>query len=454
MNIYKQSYIDKDGKKAKTSKFYIEFLDHNKIRHKLPAFADKRVSEAFGRNIESLINCRLSGLEHDVKLNQWLETLPPDILKKFTSWGLIDGQRAEITKPLAEHIKDYGRILEVKGYSTDYVRRMKNRLKKIIEDCRFTYFRDITKSSAELYIGKLRNEGKNDTTIGHYIDCLKTFLNWAEIDGRILRNPIAQIEKPARDSKKKGILTPEQFISLIKKTFENNTLIGNISGQDRAMLYVLAGTTGLRRNELLNLTWNDINLSDDNAFVRVRACIAKNGKEAFQPLPPIAVNLLTALNAHIKPQDTDRVFAAFDMAINTAELIQTDLKTAEIDLIDKDGNEICFHSLRNSYISWLANSQTPAKVVQKLARHSDPRLTFNTYARVLEESEQKAISFLPDFGNILDENRLCASLCKDGRNGDTSIHKLTHKNSEICLKRPFGVVITIPSRGVEPLLQA
>ena len=30
--------------------------------------------------------------------------------------------------------------------------------------------------------------------------------------------------------------------------------------------------------------------------------------------------------------------------------------------------------LRNSYISFLANSSTSAKVIQKLARHSDPRL--------------------------------------------------------------------------------
>ena len=46
------------------------------------------------------------------------------------------------------------------------------------------------------------------------------------------------------------------------------------------MLYVLAGTTGLRRKELLNLSWDDITLSADNAFVRVKASIAKNGKEA------------------------------------------------------------------------------------------------------------------------------------------------------------------------------
>ncbi|TSA55303.1 MAG: hypothetical protein D4R45_02655 [Planctomycetaceae bacterium] len=66
--------------------------------------------------------------------------------------------------------------------------------------------------------------------------------------------------------------------------------------------------TGLRKKELLNLCWDDINLSADNAFVGVKASIAKNGKQAEQSVPPILVNVLTALKAHTRPNATDRVF--------------------------------------------------------------------------------------------------------------------------------------------------
>jgi len=220
----------------------------------------------------------------------------------------MDGQRAEITKPLTEHIADYAKVLEAKGFSADYVVRTKNRLKKIISDCRFCYFRDITKSAVEIYSGKLKTDGYSSTSRGHYLDTLKTFLNWAQLDQRIINNPLAKLEKPARDSAKKGILTPEQFVHLIKTTFEKNVLIGRTTGQERGILYALAGCTGLRRKELLNLAWNDINLSADSAFVRVKASIAKNGKEAKQPIPLIVVNLLRAFKAHIRPNDNDRVF--------------------------------------------------------------------------------------------------------------------------------------------------
>jgi integrase len=446
MRIYKATYRDRNGQIRESVKWYVDIFDHNKLRHKIPAFADKRLSEALGRNIESLVNCRIAGLEPDAKLNQWIETLPDSLLRKFVSWGLIEGQRAEITKPLTGHISDYVEVLKAKGFSRGYIRHTQNRLKKIISDCRLCYFRDITKSAVEIYIGKLIKDGVSTTTAGHYLDSLKTFLNWAEQDLRIIKNQIAKVEKPARESKRKGILTPEQFIRLIKSTFDSNVLIGRTTGQERAVLYLLAGTTGLRKTELLSLVWSDINLSEDNPFVCVRACIAKNGKEALQPLTPMVVSLLTSLKAYIRPKDTDRVFLAFNKSINTAELIRSDLEAAKIPLNDRDGNEICFHSLRNSFISFLANSQTPAKVIQKMARHSDPKLTFNTYARVLPEAEQRAISFLPNFGDYV----LSTSLDSSSKKREIFVDSHRHKNSQDTFINAILAVKQTPRVGLEP----
>jgi integrase len=211
---------------------------------------------------------------------------------------------------------------------------------------------------------------------------------------------------------------------------------------------MLAGTTGLRRNELLSLTWDDINLSGDNAFVRAKACTTKNGKEALQPIPPMVVSLLMALKATVKPQGTDRVFPSFGRWINTAGLIRDDLTTAAMPLIDREKSEICFHSLRNSFISFLANSQAPAKVIQKLARHSDPRMTFNLYARTFEESEQKAISFLPNIGNFI-FSQISATSRTDER---IMLDSSGQENSQDIQKNAILADNHIAPRGFEPLL--
>jgi len=139
---------------------------------------------------------------------------------------------------------------------------------------------------------------------------------------------------------------------------------------------------------------------------------------------------------------------SFSKWINTAELIRGDLRVAEIELTDREGNAICFHSLRNSYISFLANSQTPAKVVQKLARHSDPRLTFNTYARTFEKAEQKAMNLLPNFRDCV----FATSLAKVCRKQEISVDKHRHKNSRNASKTAFTAVNQIAPRGFEPLL--
>ncbi len=74
MRVYKATYKDRCGKQRKSAKWYVDIFDHNQLRHRIPAFRDKRLSEALGRNIEALVNYRGAGLEPDTKLNQCIGT--------------------------------------------------------------------------------------------------------------------------------------------------------------------------------------------------------------------------------------------------------------------------------------------------------------------------------------------------------------------------------------------
>ncbi|MHC4071680.1 MAG: tyrosine-type recombinase/integrase [Planctomycetota bacterium] len=210
--------------------------------------------------------------------------------------------------------------------------------------------------------------------------------------------------------------------------------------------------TGLRRRELLLLTWGNIQLSKDSAFVRVPSKLAKNSKEAEQPVAAATVVVLQALKDQARPNDNDRVFVSLSRWVNTAALLREDLAVAGIDPTDREGNEICFASLRNSYISFLANSRTPAKVVQKLARHSDPRLTFNTYARSFGASEQQAVKQLPDLTDFA--GQFCLARCSPSQDEKvrTSANNGEQKSDVLEPVAAFVVQESIAPRGFEPLL--
>ena len=84
-----------------------------------------------------------------------------------------------------------------------------------------------------------------------------------------------------------------------------------------------------------------------------------------------------------------------NLSKHTAMMIRHDLKAAGIPYVDASGRVADFHALRHSYITALAMSRAPVKVIQSLARHSTPVLTLGTYAHVGLYDQTAALDALP-----------------------------------------------------------
>ena len=117
MRLYKEHYTDKDGKRRKTQKWYIDFSDHHGRRHRVPGFTEKRSTQALAGNIEALVSCKIAGQQPGVELQKWLEVAPTTLLKNLCRWGLLDHQRVESGKLLRQHFSDWRQSL-VAGGST------------------------------------------------------------------------------------------------------------------------------------------------------------------------------------------------------------------------------------------------------------------------------------------------------------------------------------------------
>src|SRR5208282_1929526 len=147
MRVFKTTYRDRQGVTQESSKWYVEFRDHAETIRRLPAFTSKQASEAFGQNLEKLISYhRATGGLTDPSLQQWLSQIPQSARERLVEIGLLDGERAAVTKPLSKHLDDFAESLKSKGSTTRHVELVKSRASKVIEGCGFQHYSSISAS--------------------------------------------------------------------------------------------------------------------------------------------------------------------------------------------------------------------------------------------------------------------------------------------------------------------
>jgi integrase len=167
-------------------------------------------------------------------------------------------------------------------------------------------------------------------------------------------------------------------------------------GRVRYFLYSVAVATGLRRNELGSLTPESFDLASDPPYVWVDGRVTKNRQQAVLPLRR---DLAAELESWLRGQKPGTIlFPVRDKQVDC--MIRADLTDAGIP-VTKDGLVVDFHALRYTFVTSLALSGVPLAVAQKLARHSDPRLTANVYTRVGLADLSRAVETLPPIAGRL-----------------------------------------------------
>jgi integrase len=150
-------------------------------------------------------------------------------------------------------------------------------------------------------------------------------------------------------------------------------------------LVLLALNTGLRRGELLALTWADLDF--DRAILTVRGEAAKSGSTRHVPLNREALEVLTAWRG---PQEdrTRPVFAGVD----GEPLAGT--KTSWLGLMKKSKiKDFRFHDLRHTFASKLVMRGVDLNTARELLGHADLKMTLR-YAHLAPEHKAAAVALL------------------------------------------------------------
>lgn len=161
------------------------------------------------------------------------------------------------------------------------------------------------------------------------------------------------------------------------------------------MLYLTAVYTGLRRNELQQLTVGDFVLDGERPLLRVRASTAKNPKESRVELRPEVVAAVRTILPDITSKLT-RVFAH----VPRISTFKRDLAKARIAFEDEHGRRVDLHALRDTFGTHLAASGATPFVLKELVRHSTGQQSEKYYIDARQMPFAAALAALPAFVSV------------------------------------------------------
>ena len=181
--------------------------------------------------------------------------------------------------------------------------------------------------------------------------CLKIAIS--EWGLRLSVNPVDQIKKPPSPRPRERRLNDGEY----KRLEEASTLTQN---PHIWPVVIFAIETGMRRSEILSLTWDNISLEQQLAYL----CLTKNGTSRAVPLSKKAVDVLRGQGSR---QDTP---TPFPVNANAFRLAWERLRK-RADLCD-----LRFHDLRHEAISRFFELGLSVPEVAVISGHKDARMLF------------------------------------------------------------------------------
>src|ERR1035437_588060 len=288
-------------------------------------------------------------------------------------------------RPLVEHLNDYESDLLKRGRAGRGgrgARLLKSRILRLMKDCGWKLSASIT---ADSFIAWRNRQTDSARTLNHYLQGMISFLNWLERGGRIKFNPLKNVSKVDGRGQKKRV----------RRAFTDDELRRLIQGSgSRGIIYFTAARTGLRWEELRQLTWNDVHLEAAVPHVVVRAETAKNKTEESVCLVPEIVEALRAYrSANESPSNL-----VFPNGIPRARRLQKDAEALGIAYQDELGRFADFHALRYTWATFLQRNGIAQRFAMKLMRHSDIKLTAKVYTDETQLPIYDSIKNLPRLG--------------------------------------------------------
>jgi integrase len=196
---------------------------------------------------------------------------------------------------------------------------------------------------------------------------------------KVLRKKLLERDKKIKDGRDSG----NQWREI--RGYEKFPDLKGCAYSDHLMpITLLTLNTGLRRGEVFNLKWKDINLN--SKVLTVQGATSKSGDTRYIPLNSESIEILKQWQKQSNSKKF--VFPAKDG--NRLDNIKSSWTTIMMETKIKDFR---FHDLRHTFASNLVMKGVPLNTVRELLGHADLKTTLR-YAHLAPDHKADAVSLL------------------------------------------------------------
>ena len=269
---------------------------------------------------------------------------------------------------VAREFYDYSTF--IKGYSKCTLRRYKYVIDLYCRVASINTVSDITEENvrALFFYGRTKRNWSTNTYVVFY-KSLIVFFRWCVSKGYLENNPAQDIEKPKIEQKLPVKLNKQQALKLIEIVYNYPYDYKFLRYRNHAIfsLFVFAG---LRRNELLNLKFGDVDIENLTIFV-------KQGKGNKDRMIPISYTLAQSLTRYMQERKRlNKTCPEFFASLNRNGRFTSDgLKKLVEQVRKSSGIVFTVHKLRHTFATLMLEGGCDIYSLSKMMGHSDIKTT-------------------------------------------------------------------------------
>lgn len=216
------------------------------------------------------------------------------------------------------------------------------------------------------WIIKLIEDKDASSTVNRKISCLKSFYKFLLRNELIPLNPTSKVIRPKMPQRLPKDVQQGKLMN-VKDLLELNTSENSFSAARDYAMFMMFYLCGIRRNELIELTWDRIDFSQKQVSV-----FGKGKKQRFIPLKIEMVDILVAYQK-VQREDIEEVEGNLVFVLDNGKKLYPNFVYRTIRnylAVVTTQKGIGPHSLRHSFATHLLNEGAELNAIKELLGHS------------------------------------------------------------------------------------